>query len=240
MNHYKSFMLFAVLLFAAGCKKSNSFTGAKIYTLSDFRAGITYTYTYNSDGTVSTVQKSTGGKITYGYNSGTVLQSTVSSGGVTTDATSYSLNSSGYASSSQGQYLSQNSSAQYSYDDNGQLTEQKNFTSGTVLNSDLVYNNSNKDIVSLTTTNNGGTKSYDYYTYNATVTNTLGVQNKGLNFLGVSNANIVLSDIKINQGGDTTDVISFRYHYDGSTRPDTIVSHNKSGFLVDSFAVTYY
>jgi hypothetical protein len=228
-----------VLFTVFGCKKSNGpFTGVKIYTRTDFKAGIIYTYTYNTDGSVSTIQKNIGGKTTYQYNGSNVLASVLNASGVTTDATSYIINSSGYADSSQGEYLSQNISATYTYDGNGQVLQQRNYTSHT-LTSTLDYSNNNaKNLASVTTTYPNGTHVYDYFNY-STSGNTIGIQNMGMFYMGVNYANLPVVDVQLNNALDTTDIIVYHYHFDGSN-VDTMATYHRNGALKDSMAFTYY
>lgn len=236
------FAIFALLAIVPSCKKGSTFSGAKVYVQTDFRAGVISTYTYNSDGTVTTVQNNSGNirKITFQYSSGSVTTSSTNAANNTVDATTYTLNSSGYAQSSQGQFVSQNSSATYAYDGSGHLIEQKNYGVGNALVSDAVYSFPSTVATVLDFANAGGVHTYHYYTYVTNIVYSMGVQNKGENYLGVSSNNPISVDYTVNQAGDTTDILTYRYHYDGSSRVDTFASHNKNGQLIDSMAFSYY
>ena len=232
------FCLIVMLAVIPACKKGSTFSGAKVYVLTDFKAGIIYTYTYNSDGTTNTIQKNIGGKTTFQYSSGNVLMSSINANNTTYDATSYTLNSAGYAQSSQGQFQSQNLSSTYTYDGSGHLIEQKNYRSGTLLN-DAVYTFPSTVATERDITTNG-VQAIDYYAYVTNITNSMGVQNKGENFLGVSSNNPISLDYVVNQAGDTIDIITYRYKYDGSPRVDTFSSYNKAGQRQDTMAFSYY
>ncbi|HWB61936.1 MAG TPA: hypothetical protein VG603_00390 [Chitinophagales bacterium] len=240
LNKKIAFALMVVLGLVAACKKSTTFDGAKIEVETNFRLGRVSTYTYNSDGTLNTISDNIGNRTLVDYSTGTALLTNYSSTGAVVSAISYQLNSANYADTAQGQYQLQNYRYTYTYDGNGQLTQQNTYTGG-ALSSVATYSISNKNVTQLNTSNAAGTShSYDYYAYDASNTNSTGLQNHGYYFLGASSANVVLADVKINSNGDTTDIIKYKYHYDGSSRIDTMASYNRNGQLVDSMAYTYF
>ena len=235
-------VLVTFFVIISACKKSSLFSGAKINTLNNYSpgAGFSETFTYNSNGTVATQQKNNGVKIVYYYSGNTVTMATVNGLGQTTSATEYILNSSGYADSSQGQFIAQHNSGAFSYDANGNWTQVKAYVDHNLNSTDNYTNNSAKNVVEIQHINASGGTTYDYLTYFTSNNNSIGVQNMGQYYLGVSSANLVHTDIQIGVNLDTTDVITYRYRYDGSGNVDTMVAYHRNGTLADSITYTYY
>ena len=234
-------LLLASLLVISACKKAGIFTGSKIYTLNNYTAGYKETFTYNSsDGSIATLVRNDGVKIVYYYSGDTVTAAQVNGIGQTTNATTYIKNSSGYADSAQGEFISQYNSNAYTYDANGMWTGVKSYVHHAHTTSDTYTNNSAKNLVEVQHTNSSNTSTYDYYTYYLSNNNTVGVQNMGQYYLGVSSTNLVQTDIVIGAALDTTDIITYRYRYDGSGNVDTLVAYHRNGTLADSITYTYY
>jgi len=227
----------------SACKKSALFSGSKIATLTNYSpvgGGYKETFTYNSDGRVATMVRNDGIKQAVYYSGDTVTVATLNGLGQTTDAVEYVLNGSGYAVSSQGEFVSQHNSGTYSYDGNGMWTQVNSYVNHTLTNTDNYTNNSAKNAVEIQHVSPTNGTSYDYYNFYTSNGNTIGVQNMGEYYLGVSSANLISTDVKIATNGDTSDIISYRYRYDGSSNVDTMVSYNRAGHLVDSITYTYY
>jgi hypothetical protein len=228
-----------LLLLLAACGKGGLFTGAKIYQVTNIRTGVITTYTYDgTNGGVSSIVVGNNGKTEIAYNGNNVLVSQINPLGYTISGTSYTLNSSGYADTAEGQLQFQNLRASYQYDVNGMILQQRLYAAGACTEIDF-YTNANKNLAQVLHQYQNGTYDYDYYSYLLANGNTIGVQNYGQFYMGVSAANLVLNDVKIDQSGDTTEIISYRYRYNG-TDVDTVVSYNRAGQLVDSIAYTYY
>ncbi len=234
-------MAFFVVISA--CKKSTLFSGAKIYQLNNFSpvgGGYSETFTYNTNGTVATMVKNNGIKQEAYYQGDTVTIATLNGLGQTTNATSYVLNSSGYATAWQGELVDRNNSGGYTYDANGMFTQATTYANHVLANTDNYTNNSAKNAVEIQHVNVANGTTYDYFTFLTSNANTIGVQNMGQYYLGVSSTNLISTDVQINQNGDTTDIISYRYRYNGSAYVDTMVSYHRNGALADSITYTYY
>ncbi len=234
-------VLVLLVTFNSACNKNGVFTGPKIYLLTDLKAGTVYTYTYNTDGTVSTVTENTG-KTTYTYNTSTsphtVLVDNYNFSGIISSAYTYFLNSNNVADSDQGQYTSANQSDTFLYDNNNQLTVWKHYILNNLATT-YTYTNTNKNVTQLVTVS-GAVTTYDDYSYLPSNSNTIGVQDKGQYYLGISSNNLVAQDVKLNSQYDTTDIITYRYYYDSNSRVDTMASYHRNGVLIDSMAFTYY
>ena len=233
------------LVVISACKKAATFNGSKISTLNDYSPGAGYsaTFTYNADGTIATQVRNNGVKYIYYYsaNGDTVTAAQVNNIGQTTTAIEYVLNSSKYADTAQGQFIAQHSSSAFAYDGNGMLTQVKTYLNHTLFSTDNYTNNSAKYAVTIQHVNSGNVSTYDYFTYFNSNANTIGVQNTGQFYLGVSSANLVETDVQIGTTPtDTLDIILWRYRYDGSGNVDTAVAYHRSGALADSMTYTYY
>jgi hypothetical protein len=243
-------VLVACFLIISACKKNALFSGSKIYTLNNYSPGAGYseTFTYNGDGTIATLVRNDGIKIIYYYsaNGDTVTAAQVNGLGQTTTATEYVLNSSKYADTAQGEFIAQHNSNTYSYDVNGMWTQVKTYINHGLNTTDNYTNNSAKDAVVIQHVNSANISTYDYYTFYTSNANTIGVQNMGQYYLGVSSANLISTDVKIASNLDTTDIITYQYRYDGSGNVDTMVAYHtwrgnsQFGALVDSITYTYY
>lgn len=235
-------VFFIALLFVltlSCCKKTDTpFSGAKVITSTNLKAGYTDTYSYGTDGNVTVINRSNGEKRVFTYTGDTILMQYITSASVIASATKYLLHGAKYADTSFGLYQAQNNSNKYSYDGNGQLTQQKNYGFG-VLTSVADYTLGNKNLVAVTNTNtSANTHTYQYYSY-ATNTNTIGNQNFGMGFLGVGSLYLPLKQVQTAQNGDTTNIITYRYHYDAGSNVDTMASYDRTGHLIDSLAYTY-
>jgi hypothetical protein len=238
MNYAKYAAL--CLLFVLSCNKNDpSFSGAKVKTVTNFIGGYIDTYTYNSDGNVVLVQRNLGDKTVYTYKGDTVIMQSINGASVTYSETDYVLHGQKCAAESFGKLQAQNSSAQYTYDANNQLTEQKNYGLSS-LTSTVDYYIPNKNPTTVTTTLSNGTKSYLYMDYYTSNNNTIGTQDFGKGFLGYGSAYALKTVVHVGANNDTTDVVAYRYKYDGSSNIDTLVSYSRNGALVDSMAFTYY
>jgi hypothetical protein len=244
MKYILTFSVVAIIILFSTCKKGNTFTGPKIYTITDFRRGTYSTYNYNSDGTVLNVTNNVGSDTTYNYSGDTVMEVDYS-GQYMISGFYYIKNSAGLADSAIGQYQVHNYSKSYTYDANNMLTQQKNYLSG-VLQTTVNYTNSGKNIYEAVTINAGNnTSTYDYYTFFSSNSNTIGVQDEGKYHLGASITNPIQKDVNIANNLDTVYTLNYRYSYDGSGRIDTVVSHkttwiNNVVTLIDSVAISYY
>lgn len=233
-------VLVAFFVAVSACKKNTPFSGAKINTLNDFVAGYSETFTYNANGTVSTIVRSDGTRQAVYYSGDTVTVATLNGLGQTTSAIDYILNSSAYADTSQGQFVDQHNSAAYTYDGNGMLTVVKTYVNHVLKNTDNYTNNSAKNAVVIQHITPGSGVTYDYFTFLNSNGNTIGVQNMGEYYLGVSSADLIAEDVQINQTLDTTDIITYRYRFNGSSDVDTLVAYHRDGLLADSITYTYY
>jgi len=241
-------LLVAFVLVISACKKNGVFSGSKIYTLNDYSPGAGYseTFTYNSsNGSIATLVRNDGQKFIYYYSGDTVTAAQVNGLGQTTSSVEYYTNSSGYADSSQGQLIAQHNSNAYTYDVNGMYTQVKTYVNHVLNSTDNYTNNSAKNLVEVQHINASNVSTYDYYTYFTSNNNTIGVQNMGQYYLGVSSTNLIETDVQINSALDTTDIITYRYRYDGSGNVDTMVAYhtyhnNLYGTLADSVTYTYY
>jgi hypothetical protein len=223
-------------------------SGSKISTINNFVQRYTSAFTYNTtNGAIVTLVQN-GVKYEYYYSADTVWEDQVNALGQTTNQTKYIVNSSGYADTAQGELISQNTSYAYTYDANGMLTQVKTYTNHVLTKTDIYTNNSAKNLVEVqhipASTN---ISTYDYYTYYTSNTNTIGVQNMGQYYLGVSSTNLVETDVQIAANLDTADIITWHYFYDGSGNVDTAVAYhtypgNTSLYnaLADSSTYTYY
>ncbi len=240
MKRKKIFIVLAVVAIIAGCGKGVPFDGAKIATVTNVKANYTTTYTYNADGAIASMKQNTGSKVTFQYNDSNVLQNNYTLGQNVSSAISYTKNAAGLVDTAQGEYLYGNYSYAFIFDGNSQITQQKNYVLG-ALQSTVTYTNVNKNVYKIDSNLVGSnTHFYDYYTYIPSNSNSIGVQNQGRFFLGASSANLVLSDVKIDNNLDTVDVISYRYRYDVNGFVDTLSSYHRTGQLIDSLIFTYY
>ena len=246
INRVKSFMknlflasLFCLVLSIACCKKEDpAFSGAKVLTTTHLLGGYIDTYTYNSSGNVESIAHSTGDKTIFIYTGDTVLMEYVIGGTVVSTATEYLLHGQKYADTSFGLYQAQNNSAKYAYNSDGQLTQQKNYAYG-LLNSTYDFTLNGKNIVNSTNTvASSSTQTHSYYAY-STSTNTIGNQNFGMGFLGVGNVYTPTVQVQIGSNGDTTNIITYKYHYNSSSYVDTLVTHDRNGHVIDSLAYSY-
>lgn len=236
-----SVALVALFVVISACKKTTVFNGAKINTLNDFVHGYSASFTYNENGTINTIVKTNGIKQQVYYSGDTVTVATLNGVGQTTSADIYVLNGSGYAASWQGEFVDQHNSGAYSYDGNGNVTQSLIYSNHVLASTDNYTNNSAKNAVEIQHINaSTGVTTYDYLEYLNSNGNTVGVQNMGQYYLGVSSANLKATDVQIGQQGDTVDVISYRYRYNGSSDVDTLVSYHKNGTLADSITYIYF
>jgi hypothetical protein len=236
-------VLVALFVIISACKKTNSFSGAKVYQLNNFSpvgGGYSETFTYNASGDVATMVKNNGIKQSVYYQGDTVTVATLNGLGQTTSAIEYILNGSGYAITWQGEFVDRNNSGGFAYDGNGMLTQATTYANHTLANTDNYTNNSAKNAVEIQHVNVANGTTYDYFTFLTSNNNTIGVQDFGQYYLGVSSSNLISTDVQINQAGDTTDIISYRYRYNGSAYVDTMVSYHRNGLLADSITYTYY
>jgi YD repeat-containing protein len=227
------------LLSITGCKKEDpSFSGAKVLTTTHLLGGLVDVYTYNSSGNVSLITHSSGDKTVFTYTGDTVLMQYIIGNTVVSSATEYLLRGQKYADTSLGFYQAQNNAAKYTYNSDGQLTEQKNYAFGS-LSSTYDFTITNKDVVSSTNTNaSNGTHTTSYYAY-STNTNTIGNQNFGMGFLGVGTVYLPTTQVQIGANGDTTGILTYKYHYNADTYVDTLVIHDRNGHVIDSLAYSY-
>jgi hypothetical protein len=232
------------LIIISACKKNNAFSGAKIYTLNDYSPGAHYseTFTYNANGTINTTVDNNGVKTIYYYsaNGDTVTAAQVNAIGQTTTATEYILNSSQYADTAQGELIAQNNANAYTYDANGMWTQVKTYLNHQLTRTDNYTNNSAKNCVEIQHISNTNVSTYDYYTFLSSNANTIGVQNMGQYYFGVSSADLIQTDVVIAANLDTTDIITYHYDYNGSGYVDTAVAYHRNGTLADSVTYTYY
>ena len=238
--------LVACFVIISACKKSGVFSGAKIATLNNYSPGAGYSasFTYNTTNGAVVTQIRNNVKYEYYYAGDTVTEAQVNALGQTTNATVYVLNGSGYADTAQGEFINQHNSYAYTYDANGMLTQVKTYSNHVLTNTDNYTNNSAKNLVEIQHISASNVITYDYYNYFTSNNNSVGVQNMGQYYLGISSVNLVETDVKINANADTTDIISWHYFYDGSGNVDTAVAyhtfHTTTGALVDSITYTYY
>jgi hypothetical protein len=233
----------ALLISIPACKKGNTFSGAKVYQVNNFSpvgGGYTETFTYNANGTVATMVKNNGTKYAVYYEGDTVTVAQLNGLGQTTSAIAYITNSSGYSTSWQGQFVDQHNSGGFSYDVNGMLTQATTYVNKVLTNTDNYTNNSAKNAVEIQHVSPSTTTVYDYYTFLSSNLNTIGVQDFGQYYLGVSSSDLLSTDVQINQNGDTTDIITYGYRYNGSSYVDTMVAYHRNGELADSLTYTYY
>lgn len=234
---YTLFVLAILALFLSSCKKpDDSFSGAKVLTASNLVANYTETYTYNGDGNLITIQRVPGNRTEYTYTGDTVLVQEFSAGSVLITGMRYIL-SGAYTDTSYGLVQAQNNSYRYAYDGNGQLTQLKSYGFGALANT-ADYALSNKNVTSITYTYPNNTRNYVYFAYVNTVTNTIGNQNFGKGFLGIGTLHSPVTRVSINNNGDTTDVIQYKYGV-SSANIVSMVSYNRAGILVDSMTYTY-
>lgn len=242
-HRVKYFILIAITLITAaawqGCKKAeDTFSGAKVLTVSNLRQSFTDNYTYNSDGTLAKMVNSSGDVTTYTYNGDTVTVQNIQGGSVVANATVYLLGGDKYADTSWGLYQSQNSSARYTYDGNGQLTQQQNFSYGNSISVyDFTLTSKNVTTQKNTTISTGAQTRYDFAF--STSTNTIGNQNFGKGFLGVGNLYLPQTRVQLNAANDTVDILTYKYTFNDNSLVTQLVSYNRSGILVDSIAYGY-
>ncbi len=84
-SKFMAFLLF-LALFIAACNKNGdlNYTGDLIQTANNCITGVVYTYTYNTNGNIASIQESTGGKTLYTYMGDTVMMQTYSSANILT------------------------------------------------------------------------------------------------------------------------------------------------------------
>lgn len=235
-------VLSTLALLIAACNKNTGlvYTGDKVATKNDCINGITYTYTYNSDGLVASIAESTGDKTLYSYIGDTVLIQIYNSANILTSGYTYWLNSKDLADTAKGMLLDQNHSYSYSYNSDYRLLQMKSYAYGNLKTIDN-YNIVSKNISYVEHINiDNNTRIIDRYDYYPSNGNTLGNQSMGQSFLGVQTANLIRTNSKVDNNGDTTDVITYRYHFDGSSRADTVATYNRAGQRIDSVIYTYY
>jgi hypothetical protein len=184
--------------------------------------------------------KNNGTKYAVYYEGDTVTVAQLNGLGQTTSAIAYITNSSGYSTSWQGQFVDQHNSGGFSYDVNGMLTQATTYVNKVLTNTDNYTNNSAKNAVEIQHVSPSTTTVYDYYTFLSSNLNTIGVQDFGQYYLGVSSSDLLSTDVQINQNGDTTDIITYGYRYNGSSYVDTMVAYHRNGELADSLTYTYY
>lgn len=239
MKVFLSSALITSLLMLSSCSKPDTaFSGAKVITNTNFVGGYIDTYIYNSDGNVGVIQRNLGSKVLFTYDGDSILMQQINTSSIITSATVYLLSGQKQADSSYGQLQSLNNSAKYSYDSNHQLMQQKTYAFGN-LTAVADYSLGNKNIASVAYSNpSNSTVTHTYYSYGST-TNTIGNQNFGKGFLGIGCLNVVASAVQLNGNGDTTSVLTYRYHLDDNSNIDTMASYDRYGHLVDSMAYTY-
>lgn len=244
MKPSKSVILLLLLTFGA-CKHPGPtvYTGSKIDTALNCINHQLTTYTYDDEGNIATIQISQGNRTVFTFSGDSLVEDIFNGAGVLIAGYVYYINNqvadSGHGI---GQYAHQTYS--YSYDDNYMLTQILEYGSG-ILDSTITYSNGNKNIIDIeaqAASNN--THFFDYFTYYLSNGNTLGNQAIGENYLGTQTNNLIQTDVKIDNNGDTTDIIRYRYRYDTSGRPDTVSTYSdygsNHGELLDSFIYTYY
>lgn len=231
--------LACAVLSITGCKKEDpGFSGAKVLTTTHLLGGLVDVYTYNTSGNVSLITHSSGDKTVFTYTGDTVLMQYIIGNTVVSSATEYLLRGQKYADTSIGFYQAQNNAAKYTYNSDGQLTQQKNYAFG-ALSSTYDYTLVSKDVTSVVNTNaSNGTFTALHYAY-STNTNTIGNQNFGMGFLGVGTVYLPTTQVQIGSNGDTTGILTYKYHYNADTYVDTLVIHDRNGHVVDSLAYSY-
>jgi hypothetical protein len=204
-------MLFSFVMIN-GCKKDDNNTTPdntdstktpKIKTLTYVLSNgndVTETYVYDEQGRIitKTFSGSSSNVISYSYNTNSIIM--YNDRDKTTHT--FELNSNGYATSEKITDAQNNvlSSDNYTYDSDGHLTTDGEFT----------YTWSGGNLVSKT--NSNGSRKYTYF---SDKTNTIGNQNRGISFLGVDSKNLISSNI---YNDDITNTQNYSYEYDSLNR----------------------
>lgn len=221
------------------CKKEEAvFSGAKVLATTHLLGGLVDAYNYNADGTVALITHSNGDKTVFTYTGDSILMEYLNSGIVVSSATEYLLRGQKYADTSYGLYQAQNNAAKYSYNGDGQLTQLKSYSLGS-LSSTTDFSITDKNVLNTTNTNAATSAvTHTYYAYN-TNTNTVGNQNFGMGFLGVGTVYLPTIKVQLGQNGDTTAITTYKYHYNSSAYVDTLVMCDRTGHVLDSLAYSY-
>ncbi|HLP52703.1 MAG TPA: hypothetical protein VK154_17565 [Chitinophagales bacterium] len=232
-------ILLLSLVFVTACKKEHpAFSGAKVLSATNLRAGFVDTYTYNGDNNIAIITNNSGDHTTFTYKGDTVIMESLINGTVVASATVYLLRGDAYADTSYGLYQSQNSSAKYTYDGNGQLTRQENYAYGSVTSTSAITLTNKNATTTINDNITAGTQTRYDYAYNTTL-NTIGNQNFGKGFLGVGNLYLPTTRVQLNQNGDTLGIVNYRYGLDDNSRVALMTSYDRNGALVDSIAYAY-
>lgn len=239
MKTLSAVIFLALLLSLACCKKTDpSFSGAKVLKYTHLVGGLVDYYAYDGNQNVTVITHSSGDKTLFTYTTDTVFKEYIIGGTVVASATTYLLHGQKYADTSIGLYQSQHNSSWYTYNSDGQLTQQKDYTSG-ALTTITDVGITDKNVTSITITNvAANTHTYSYFEHN-TVASTIGNQNFGQGFLGVGTLYLPTRQVTLNDNGDTAAIVTYNYHYDANSNVDTMSTHDRYGHLIDSLAYGY-
>jgi hypothetical protein len=230
-----------MLLLISACNKNGGllYTGSKIATKKNCLQNLTYTYNYNSDGSIANITMSNGGKTVYTYIGDSILEQTYNGANIFTSGMVYHIVGNKVVDTAWGLLQAAATTTSYQYTSAYFLMTQNSYNYKSLKTIDQ-YNMVGNNLSWVQhNTIAGNSITYDYYVYLSAYSNSLGNQSTGMDFLGVQNANLPSTDIKI-ANSDTTDIITYRYRFDTSSRPDTTASYHRSGSMIDSFIYTYY
>jgi YD repeat-containing protein len=242
----KFYLLAVIVLLISSCKKEkdnatpNSDT-AVVKSISQTPGGLNTTFSYDSEGRLSTIRSSNGSGTNITYNGDTVIESMMNDSGYVYSIKTVFLNSSGIATSSLlrdtfGGILTY---SQYLYDSANFKREEMNYD---------VYNN----LVARKTWDIGANNVYYYtstdslvyqnnaqigYSYSYEKENTVGNDNMGLKYYGKSSKNIEKTMHKTGVTGNVR--YTFQYTFDNSGRISTKAAYNHLNELVYTNSYSY-
>lgn len=218
----KQFLIAAVIsavLFS--CKKSDDSivppgganTVSKIKTWTS-NSG-TATYIYDAEGRLIEAVRSTGGKTTYEYLSGQVIQKQFNSSGVNDFSYHYELGPEGLVFK-ETRPATPSFSASNIYNSSRQLLKSANNFAGQSNARDYFYSNGNCDSIRLST--NGNWINTLIKTYYTDKPNSIGYDAEGLSFFGKGNKNLVKTEQYFLPDGTKNDITTFTYEFDSKGR----------------------
>lgn len=243
------FAMLLTILFISGCKKENTsipvFDSAttRIKTASNSLTGITETYTYDADGRVVQIQLSDGRKTTYTYMGDTIIETHFNMAGTIETSEQMLLDSFGLVTNSVTFDSTQSIVAfhQYTFDSEGQKTQQTNYNASYVQNGQINFHWNGGNMYQTEIFDSTGTnRLYDTYIwYYDPAGTSIGNINKGQKFWGADSKYLKRKIIQYSYLYGNS-LYTYEYTLDNLQRISTIKTFDYQGQLKNTETYTYY
>jgi len=220
-------LLISLLLLTGGCKKSNP-ASAVIKTVQYPISNETYTYQYNSNGTVNNIQGSLGDATYYGYSGTRITAEEYDNNGNASMVTTYFLNAQNLADSV-AVLAALSYSYKNTYNSNGYLISQRQYDGQNNLVNIVTDSIVNGNPLSI---RGDGTLTVNTFNNHA---NSIGTGNMGQRFLGTNSKNL-LNSSNATGAGET----NYSYTYDSEGRVTSQTLNNVTNSSTTTYFYTYY